>query len=198
MLPSTYIRIAMIGFTICFANSAPARYVESDPIGLEGGIDPYVYVVNNPIRNIDPDGLLCKNKKSVNYPWQNSSGTDMPTGEAFKALACIEKCTGKGDPILPYPADNGTSCSSNDLMITGGSECEPFGSHQPGTTLNSSHCKNKAFDLPPSGNNKSLLCCAKKCGVKYVEDEGNHLHFQMTGGGKKNILPNNSDCCSIN
>lgn len=58
----------------CYGESVSARYIQSDPVGLDGGVNTYTYVGGNPLSYIDPEGLSACEVMFADYPIEYADG----------------------------------------------------------------------------------------------------------------------------
>lgn len=107
-LVSILTTVLIIGFT----HSASARYLQSDPIGLNGGMNTYAYVNGNPIINIDPLGLEGAPFWGIRDQTNKTLGTNL-SGDPKDKCGCYSKTFGTGSaaaaaaaasgaPVIPY------------------------------------------------------------------------------------------------
>jgi RHS repeat-associated protein len=85
---------------------AGGRYAEVDPLGIAAGINPYIYVRNNPFKNIDPMGLwqltvTLTNKYGVAVTGSIGINSGQANAQFFVG-------GGKGSSIEFNPNDSGT------------------------------------------------------------------------------------------
>ena len=81
------------------------RYAESDPIGLSGGATTYSYAMTNPVRLIDPFGLMVCQKKWTLITWYCDVGPGSDWPEMKRRSS---RRVGSGDAAMANGSDRST------------------------------------------------------------------------------------------
>ena len=75
----------LIDYGLRYYFSALGKWLNRDPIGEEGGLNLYGFVLNDPVNFVDPWGLIPKCKyKNVDSPWKNFTGETRPQNDIIK------------------------------------------------------------------------------------------------------------------
>ena len=118
-------------------DSASGRYIEPDPLGLGGGINPYVYADNDPISNVDPLGLCPTCTQLQQKAAQLASALD----HTAKVSGALAFASALGVGIAGY-GEGPTFGIDTPITVSFGSAMDFFGAaalftHASGAALNS-------------------------------------------------------------
>ncbi|MDD4616019.1 MAG: hypothetical protein PHW76_02735 [Alphaproteobacteria bacterium] len=113
-----FLIVAVFVLTL-FCGSAQARYVQSDPIGLAGGVNTYGYVNQNPVNAVDPQGLQA-------VPAPIPLCFDVPWGTAAcGAAVAVPIIMQQVMPKIPTPGASSDAAQNCNAASNSHPPCDP-------------------------------------------------------------------------
>ncbi|MFV0478907.1 MAG: RHS repeat-associated core domain-containing protein [Parahaliea sp.] len=97
------------------------RYIQSDPIGLQGGLNTYAYVGGNPLMYTDPLGLQfqgCRYINGIGGAQDCGSGPDFGTGDASFFSPAINNTSGEQCSTEPDCRSDFDTCINNSIFAS--------------------------------------------------------------------------------
>nr|WP_275404637.1 RHS repeat-associated core domain-containing protein [Phytobacter massiliensis] len=102
------------------------RYITPDPVGMKGGLNPYVYVGGNPVGWVDPLGLFDLNNDGFktyyrtmsqeHYQYLVDNGELLPTSETFTSPTQIFS-EGYDGVLVEFKLAPGTTKSLEEIGV---------------------------------------------------------------------------------